>query len=207
MKKRGKFVVIEGGLGCGKTTQINLLKKVLKKNWEFYREPGGTPYGERVRDAVQGLHDYEVNRFAAMFGYASSRADLIRSVVIPCLEKGKNIVLDRYWYSSWAYQGSEAPKRIVEEVNKIAIDNLVPDLIIHYDLDPKIAMARKSGKEDADRYDLKKIDFHKKVRKNYKELSKKVGKKWNTIDASQTIDAVHEETIKLLKKNKILKIS
>lgn len=206
MRKRGKFIVIEGGLGCGKTTQINLLKKVLKKNWEFYREPGGTPYGEKVRDAVQGLNGYEVEEYASMFGYSASRANLIRGVIIPKLNKGKNILLDRYWYSTYAYQSiGNVSKKDIDTISRIATKDLTPDLIIHYDLDPKIAMARKSGKEDTDRYDLKKIDFHKKVRKNYKELSKKVGKKWNTIDASQTIDDVHAETIKLLKEKKILK--
>lgn len=203
--KRGKFIVVEGGLGCGKTTQINLLKKVLKKNWEFYREPGGTPYGEKIRDAVQGLNGYEVEEYAAMFGYSASRANLIRGVIIPMLESGKNIILDRYWYTSWVYQGTEVPKRIIEEVNKIATANLVPDLIIHYDLDPKIAMARKEGKDDADRYDLKELDFHKKIRSGYKKLGRKVGKRWCTVDASRTIEVVHNDTIEILRKNKIIK--
>ena len=104
--KRGKFVVIEGGVGCGKTTQLNLLKKDLKKNWEFYREPGSTEFGEKVRDAVQGLHNYEVEEYASMFGYSAARANLIRGVIIPKLKSGVNILLDRYWYSTYAYQGS-----------------------------------------------------------------------------------------------------
>ena len=70
-KKRGKLVVIEGGVGCGKTTQIKLLKKNLK-NWEFYRYPGSTEYGEKVRDAIQGIYNYKVNEYAAAFGYAST---------------------------------------------------------------------------------------------------------------------------------------
>ena len=104
MKKKARLLVIEGGVGCGKTTQIELLKKDLK-DWGFYREPGGTEYGERVRDAVQGIHKYKVEEYAAMFGYMAARANLIRGVVTPKLLKGKNIVLDRYWYSTYAYQG------------------------------------------------------------------------------------------------------
>ncbi|WKZ25646.1 MAG: dTMP kinase [bacterium] len=203
--KRGKFVVFEGGMGCGKTTQINLLKKILKKNWDFYREPGGTPYGEKVRDAVQGLNGYSVEEYAAMFGYTAARANLIRGLIIPQLEKGKNIILDRYWYSTYAYQSIEnVAKKDILEISKISTKDLRPDIIVHFDLDPKDATQRKSGKDDADRYDLKEIGFHKKVRRNYKELAKIVGTKWHTIDASGTIEDIHNDTIKLLRKNKII---
>lgn len=202
--KRGKFVVIEGGVGCGKTTQVNLLKKILKKEWKFYREPGGTEFGEKVRDAVQGLNGYDVNEYAAMFGYSASRANLIRELIIPELKKGTNIILDRYWFTSYVYQGTKVPKKIVEEVNKIATDNLMPDMVIFYDLDPKIGMERKKGKKDADRYDIKELEFHKKIRSDYKELGKKIGKKWKTINASKSVDEIQKETIKLLKRYKII---
>lgn len=203
--KRGKFVVIEGGLGCGKTTQIELLKKILKRKWKYYREPGGTPYGERVRDAVQGLNGYDVEEYASMFGYSASRANLIRGVIVPLLDKGLNIVLDRYWYSTYAYQSiGKVSKKDIILISKIATKDLKPDLIIHFDLDPKVAISRKDGKGDTDRYDLKKLDFHKKVRKNYKELAKIVGKKWKTIDASRSIEVIHNDTINILKKNKII---
>lgn len=202
----GKFVVIEGGVGCGKTTQTNLLKKDLKKGWEFYREPGSTEFGEKVRDAVQGLHNYEVDEYASMFGYSTARANLIRGVIIPRLKKGINILLDRYWYSTYAYQGSNgAPKKIIEKISKIATNDLKPDLVLFFDLDPKIGMTRKNGRDDSDRYDLKEITFHSKVRKSYHELSKKIGRRWKTINASKSIDEVHKETLELLKKSKIIK--
>lgn len=203
--KRGKLIVIEGGVGCGKTTQLELLKKDLKKDWEFYREPGSTEYGEKVRDAVQGLHNYEVEEYAAMFGYSAARANLIRGLIIPKLKKGINILLDRYWYSTYAYQGSNgASKKIIELVSKIATNNLKPDLVLFFDLDPKIGMARKSGREDADRYDVKEITFHNKVRRSYHELGKKVGRRWKMIDASKSIDEVRSEVLGLLKRYKIV---
>lgn len=185
-------------MGCGKTTQIKLLKKSLK-GWEFYRYPGSTKYGEKVRDAVQGIHGYEVEEHAAMFGYASTLANLMRGVVIPRLKKGKNIILDRYWYSMYAYQGSNgASKPTIELISKIATDGVKPDLVIFYDLNPKIGMKRKNGKKDSDRYDIKKVDFHRKVRKSYKEIGKKIGKLWHIIDASKSIGEIHLETLKLL---------
>jgi dTMP kinase len=202
---KGKFVVIEGGLGSGKTTQVNLLKKELN-GWEFYRHPGGTEFGERVRDVVQGLHGYDVEEYASMLGYLASLANLTRAVVIPKLEEGINIILDRYWYSTYAYQGSNgASKKIIKIVSKIATDNLKPDLVIFYDLDPKIGMKRKNGREDSDRYDVKKISFHKKVRISYHELEKKLGRRWGRIDASKSINEVHAETLKVLKRYNITK--
>lgn len=197
--------MIEGGVGCGKTTQTELLKKDLK-GWEFYREPGSTPFGEKVRDAVQGLHDYDVEEYAAMFGYMAARANLIRGVVIPKLKKGRNILLDRYWYSTYAYQGAGgASKKIIEQTSKIAANNLKPDIVLFYDLNPKIGMERKSGRKDSDRYDVKQIDFHSKVRKNYRELGKKIGRRWKVIDASKNIEEIHDETLKILKQSKIIK--
>ena len=203
--KRGKLVVIEGGVGCGKTTQIELLKKVLK-GWEFYREPGSTEFGERVRDAVQGLHKYFVEENAAMFGYMAARANLIRGLIIPKLKKGKNIVLERYWYSTYAYQGSNgASKRNIEHLAKIATFNLRPDLVIYYDLDPRIGMKRKAGHRDSDRYDVKEEEFHIKVRKSYKSLGRKFKNFWKVIDASKSIEEIHDETLELLKRAGIIK--
>ena len=191
-------------MGCGKTTQIGLLKKDLE-GWEFFREPGSTEYGEKVRDAVQGIHNYQVEEYAAMFGYMAARANLIRGVVIPKLLKGKNIVLDRYWYSTYAYQGSNgANKRTIEQISKIAVDNLKPDLVIFYDLDPKVGMKRKAGHKDSDRYDVKKVNFHRKVRMSYRQLGKKMRRTWKTVDALKSIDEVHQETLILLKKCKIV---
>jgi dTMP kinase len=202
--KKGKLVVVEGGVGCRKTTQIELLKKELK-GWEFYREPGSTEFGEKVRDAVQGLYHYKVEENAAMFGYMAARANLIRGLIIPKLNKGKNIVLDRYWYSTYAYQGSNgASKKTIELLAKIATANLKPNIVIFYDLDPKIGIIRKSGHKDSDRYDVKEIAFHNKVRSSYRELGKKLGRIWKTVDASKTIPEIHLETLNILKRCKIV---
>lgn len=204
LMNRGKFVVIEGGSGSGKSTQIRLLKKKLKEGWRFYREPGSTKFGEKIRDAVQGVYRYKVDEYAALFAYNAARANLIRTIIIPNLEKGINIMLDRYWYSTYAYQGTKAKKSEIEKVSKIATSNLTPDLVIFYDIDPKLGIIRKSKNKDADRYDYKDLEFHKKVRENYKKLSKKLKKNWITIDGSGAIKQVEKDTFDALKKHKIV---
>jgi len=201
---RGKFIVIEGGSGSGKSTQINLLKKKLKNGWKFYREPGSTKFGEKVRDVVQGLHNYYVDEYAALFAYSAARANLIRKIIIPKLNKGINVILDRYWYSTYAYHGNKVAKSEIDKVSRIATANLKPDLVIYYDIDPEIGIKRKSKNKDVDRYDVRKLEFHKQVRKNYLQLSKKLKNIWFTIDGSEDTKTVEEATLKALRKYKMI---
>ena len=204
MKERGRFIVLEGGVGAGKTTVIEGLQRKLS-GWEFYREPGGTPFGDKVRDAVMGNYGYPVDKYAAMFGYTTSRANLIRGVIIPLIEKGKNVVLDRYWYSTYAYQGSEGvPKLLIWAVSVVATRNLKPDLVLHYDLVPEMGKKRKENCTNDDRYDLKELEFHRKVRKNYLELRRLYPGIWHTIDASQPPERVLEATLTVLRKHNLL---
>lgn len=117
------------------------------------------------------------------------------------MKSGKNVALDRYWFSTYAYQGSEGvSKKDIVELSRLATDGLMPDLIIHLDQDPKIGMARKAGNKDVDRYDLKKLQFHKKLRKNYIELSKIYKKIWRVIDASKDKNEVFGKVLEEVEK-------
>jgi dTMP kinase len=200
MVERGKFIVAEGGVGCGKTTVLELLKKELP-SWHFSREPGGTEYGEKVRDAVQGIHGYTVDRYAALFGYSSSRANLIRGVIIPALKKGENYAVSRYWYSTFAYQGAEGvSKLLIWAVSMVATKGLKPNLILHFDVAPEIGSKRKDPNDpDLDRYDIMKNEFHLRVKRNYEILSKLYSPIWETVDASQPLTVVVDTTHQILK--------
>lgn len=204
MKERGKLLILEGGVGSGKTTQQSLLQEQLS-DWQFYREPGGTTFGEKVRDAVQGRYGYEVHPYAALFGYSAARANLVRGIVIPRLQEGFNVSLDRYWYSTYAYQGAEGvSKPIIWIISLIATKALKPDLVLHYDLLPEIGMARKKLCGDADRYDVERLEFHKKVRRNYLELRKMNPRIWKIIDASQSTEDVFRDSLTVLKQNGLI---
>lgn len=197
------FLVAEGGSGVGKTTAIKGIIEYLE-GWKLFREPGGTPYGEAVRDAVQQHPEWEVDPLAAFFGYIASRAQLVNSQVIPILEgkkEGKGVFLDRYWFSTYAYQGGGegVDQEIIVSVNKTATKGLLPDLVLHYDLLPEIAMARKSGCSDVDRYDTMELEFHRRVRDAYLELSVKYPDFWRVIDASQSKEKVLEDSLATLR--------
>ncbi len=209
LHQRGKLLVVEGGVAAGKSTQIQYLweRFLINNNWDAYREPGGTGFGELMRTAVQMKenYDYEVNPYAALFAYSAARAQLMRQCVLPILDKGKNVLLDRYWYSTWAYQGTEGVnKLVIWAVSLIATKNTRPDCVLFYDLSPEIAVLRRSGKDDLDRYDKMEVDFHRKVRKNYRNIGKFYSKIWNRIDANQPIDKVHQDTVCVLKKKGII---
>lgn len=204
MKERGKLLVLEGGVGCGKTTQAMLLREYLT-GWEFFREPGSTPFGEKVREAVQGMNGYEVDKYAALLAYSAARANLVRRVVFPALVEGKNVVLDRYWYSTFAYQGAEGvSKPVIWAISLLATRAIKPNLVLHYDLLPEIGFARKKSHVDADRYDLKDLEFHRKVRGNYFQLKKIYPGIWKVIDASKSPEEVLEESLKYLREYGLL---
>ena len=196
------FVVAEGGSGVGKTTAVDGIKRELT-DWRFFREPGGTKFGEAVRSAVQDFHDWEIDPIAALFGYSAARANLVNTEVLPILDgakPGKGVFLDRYWFSTYAYQGSEKVDReIIVAVSKIATKGLLPDLVLHFDLMPEIAMSRKSTCADADRYDVKELDFHRRVRDAYLELSVKFPDFWRVIDASQSKEQVLVDAVSTLR--------
>ena len=201
VEKYKPFVVAEGGSGVGKTTAVDGIKKELV-DWKFFREPGGTVFGEAQRDAVQEHKDWEIDPIASLFSYCASRANLVNIEVIPVLEgtkPGKGVFLDRYWFSTYAYQGSESVDReIIVAVSKIATKGLLPNLVLHYDLLPELAMQRKSGCADADRYDMKELEFHTRVREAYLELSVKYPDFWRTIDASQSKEKVLADSLRIL---------
>jgi dTMP kinase len=200
-KERGKLIVVEGGVGAGKDTISQKLLSKQLKGWNYYHEPGSTPFAELVRSAVQGRHGYDVHPYAALLGYNAARADLVRGRIIPDMKEGKNVLLNRYWPSTYAYQGAEGiSKPLIMVMSYVATNGLKPDLILHYDLLPEIGIKRKKlgYQSDIDRYDAKELEFHREVRKNYNQIARLFPRTWVKIDASGTKDEIYENTVDVL---------
>jgi dTMP kinase len=199
------FVVAEGGSGVGKTTTIMSLREQKEfEDWAFFRDPGGTDFGNAMREAVQQHKEWEIDPIASMLGYSASRANLINTRVIPIIEgviPAKGVFLDRYWFTTYTYQGGGEgiDREIIMAVSKIATKGLMPDLVLHYDLLPELAMQRKSGCNDVDRYDMKELDFHRRARDAYLELSHMFPDFWRVIDASQSKEKVLTDSLATLK--------
>jgi dTMP kinase len=202
IENKKPLLVVEGGSGSGKTTAINGISEHLE-GWKFFREPGGTEYGELLRTAVQETHGIEIDPMAAFLTYSASRANLVNLEVMPILDglkEGKGVLLDRFWFSSYAYQSSEkVDKAIIIAVSKIATGGLIPDLVLHYDLAPELAMIRKADCTDKDRYDMKELEFHARVRDAYLELSIKFPDFWRVIDVSQSKEKVLSDSLEILR--------
>ena len=147
-----------------------------------------------MREAVQQRPDLVIDPMASFFAYTASRANLVANEILPVLKgerESRGVLLDRYWFSTYAYQGSEKIDReIIVAVSKIATRGLMPDLVLHFDLAPELALLRKRGCSDIDRYDMKELDFHRRVRDAYLELSVKFPDFWRVVDASKSKEEV-----------------
>ncbi|AIS51301.1 thymidylate kinase Tmk [Thermoanaerobacter kivui] len=200
---KGKFITFEGIDGCGKTTQIKLLKEYLfKKGYNILvlREPGGTKVGEKIRDILLDKDNF-IFPMTEMLLYASSRAQLVSEKIIPALQKGKIVIADRFVDSSYVYQGyaRELGIETVKVVNEIATIGILPDITIYIDITPEEAMKRR-GKREADRLEKESMEFHEKVREGYVKLIKQHPERFVIIDGMQEISKVHQCIITVIKK-------
>lgn len=198
--KKGMLVTFEGGEGCGKSTQLKKFEKYLKDKKIPYlcaREPGGTELGENVRELL--LHSKgQISPETEFLLFSASRSKLVEDVVVPALNSGKVVVLDRYYDSSYTYQGYAGNLKIkdLKNITNFAIKGAVPDLTILLDLSVEEGMNRKSKDEklkDLDRIESKGQQFHQKVRQGYLKLAKSERKRICVVDASKSPDEVFEQ--------------
>ncbi len=206
---KGLFVTIEGGEGCGKSTQLSKLSKYSEDNnlgFLFTREPGGTEISEAIRKIILN-NDYKMmNPKTEALLYAASRVQLIDEFIRPNVEKGRTIICDRYIMSSFAYQAYARGLGMdyISSINEYAVNGCMPDLTIFLDIDPKDAFARKGGADKDDRIEQSGMDFHKRVYEGYKALSKTYSDKFVCIDAYGGVDEVFESILKTLKSFEVI---
>ena len=197
---RGVFITFEGADGCGKTTQIELLKKYLdEKNIKNIqtREPGATELGVELRKIL--LH-YEkpVSDVAETFLYLADRAQHTEFEIKPMLDDGYIILCDRFIDSTVSYQGYARKQDIsqINKLNEIATKGLKPDLTIVFDIESTIAQKRLQGEKD--RLEKEGLEFHKALRFGYLELAKKEPDRIKVINADDTIENIHKKVIELI---------
>lgn len=198
--KKGLFITLEGADGCGKTTQLNLLKEYLtSKGYEIVvtREPGGKGLGEKLREILLN-YDGEVSDRCEAFLYLADRAQNIDTIIKPAINSGKIVLCDRHTDSSVAYQGYGREQNIddINMLNELAVNGVHPDLTIVFDIDTETSMARVGAEKD--RLESAGIEFHKRVRNGYLEIAKKNPQRIKVVDASQTIEDVQRDVIKIV---------
>ena len=199
-KFAGKFIVLDGGDGCGKSTQTVLVSKWLNENGvqtATFRDPGDTVIGEKIRQILLDTAHESMADNTEMLLYMAARAQLWKEKIAPALSAGKCVIMDRWVSSTCAYQGCAGGFGI-ENVIKIADDTLErtwPDITII--LQASLQTAAKRMDRDLDRMEQKGDTYHNKVRQGFSRLADKYDKVVK-IDASKTIEQVFADVKEML---------
>jgi thymidylate kinase len=175
----GKFIVIEGLEGAGKTTAINTVATILNQHniddLQFTREPGGTPIAEALRNIIKnGLDNEFLTDKAELLMLYAARIQLIENVIKPSLKLGKWVIGDRHDLSTQAYQGGgrQLNTVFIETLKNQVLGDFKPDLTLYLDIDPEIGLMRAKSRGKLDRIEQQSLPFFKRIRQRYLELAK-----------------------------------
>jgi len=210
MPDKPRFISLEGGEAVGKSTQIERLSARLTKLGHkvlVTREPGGTPLGESIRHLLK--HSPEgrgMTPQTELLLFLASRAELVRKVIVPALDRGLWVLCDRFMDSTTVYQGAgrQLPSEVVERINAFAVGTHLPGLTLVLDLEPKEARRRQisrklpAGEGAFDRMEAEPTDFFERVRQGYLELAKSDGQRVKVVPAAGTIDETADAVWKVV---------
>lgn len=192
MGLKGKFITLEGSEGSGKSTQAALIVEYLKsKNLPvmLLREPGGVKIAEKIRELLLNVKNTAMGDECETFLYMAARAQLVKEILLPALEKGQIVICDRFLDSTIAYQGwgNGIDISAIESMGNFAVGGLKPDLTLLFDIDTKQGLSRTNAAKD--RIELRSLEYHNRVRQGYLDLAKKNPKRIKVIsvDASKEI--------------------
>ncbi len=205
----GKFIVLEGIDGCGKTTQINELSKWLPKSGLMNhdktlittREPGGSILGREIRDMIlKNNNSNSPSILTELLLYSADRAEHISKIILPALQNGNWIISDRFSGSTLAYQGygREISVDIIKNLENIVCQNLKPDLTFFLEISPEESILRRKNKV-ADRIESEGLEFLKKVNHGFKLIA--LENNWEIIKGSEDLSSISQQIqMSLIKK-------
>jgi dTMP kinase len=199
---KGKFVVVEGLEGAGKSSAIATCKKVLAEagfDVVTTREPGGTPMAEAIRDCVKGHWQETVSPVTELLLMYAARKQLIDNVIVPSLEAGQWVLGDRHDHSTLAYQGGgrQIADDVIQPIRSVALSGISPDLVLYLDIDPKTGLERARGRGELDRIELSGLDFFSRTREKYLSMAKQQNH-IKIIDASVPMADVHQHIVNVM---------
>lgn len=189
---KGLFITFEGTDGTGKSTQSSKAREFFEqRGYEVLmtREPGGTAISEKLREILLDKNNKEMSAVTEMMIYAAARAQLVSEVIAPSIESGKVVICDRFVDSSVAYQtyGRGLGSSVVE-VNRYAVQGIMPDMTFFMDMPPMVGKSRIVG--EMDRLEQEKSDFFNRVYEGYKSIAAENSDRVKTIDATGNIEEV-----------------
>ena len=199
------FVTIEVPEGSGKTTiGKKIVEKLIASGYEviYTREPGGIEIAEQIRNVILDVKNTNMDPRTEALLYAASRRQHLIEKIVPALKDNKIIICDRFVDSSLAYQGHARKLGIdnVYEINKFAIDTLMPDLTLLFDIDPKLGLERINANKlrEVNRLDLEQLEFHTLVREGFLKIQSREPNRIKIVDASKSIEEVFNAAYQLI---------
>jgi len=199
---RGKFIVVEGLEGAGKSSVIGLIVQALKdagKRVEQTREPGGTPMAEAIRECVKHDWDETVSEETELLLMYAARVQLLTNKILPSLDTGAWVVGDRHDLSSQAYQGGGrgVSGKTMSAISDIALKGFKPDLTLYLDVEPAVGLERARGRGELDRIEQAGLAFFERTRAKYLSLAKQ-DESIVVVSAMQSMEKVHQDVTAII---------
>lgn len=203
---KGTFITFEGIDGCGKSTQVKMLVEALNKNQRktiLVREPGGTTISEEIREILLHRHLTDICDRTEALLMTGSRAQLTYEVILPNLNQGRNVIADRYYDSTLAYQGGGRKLDLewLIQLNQFATYELEPNVTFFVDVLPEEAARRKS--QEPDRIERAGIELQTRVRNAYLELVNRFQERFVVVDGHSTIENIHGTILSELRRRQL----
>lgn len=207
---RGKFITLEGGEGCGKSTQAKLLAAYLQNkgiDTVLTKEPGGTQEGKVLRELLVTGDKDKFDPVAECLLYYADRRCHLTKLVWPAMDEGKWVISDRYADSTEAYQYYGYNKRVDFEILKnmyqIVAGDFKPDLTLILDIDPQIGMRRSFAKAQTMetkelRFESRQLEFHNNLRKGFLEIAKREPERCIVLDANVSVEALNADIVRVV---------
>lgn len=205
----GLFITFEGVEGCGKTTQMRLLKERLAAAGHAVlstREPGGCPVADKMRAILLDAENIDITPLSELLLYAAARAQHVQEVIVPAMERGEVVLCDRFTDATVAYQGHGRGLDLVtiEQLNELATGGLKPELTILIDCPVETGLSRAQARIEAthgareERFELESIRFHERVREGYLDLAAAFPRRFVVVDGSGDLAQTEKLVLKAL---------
>ena len=208
--KKGIFITFEGCEGCGKSTHSRLLYSYLTGlGYEcvITREPGGTGAGEEIRKILLHSNGIDISEVTELFLFESARAQIVRQIIKPALDKKKIVICDRFSDATMAYQGygGKVPAKAIKALDEISTGGIKPDLTLVMDIDIATGLCRAKRK-GYDRMEKKAVSYHRRVRAGYMAIAKKEPARVSVVsvedDVSDTQDNIRSRVDRVIQRYK-----
>lgn len=203
MTKPGKFIVVEGLEGAGKSSAIATIRNWLQHQQRQVvctREPGGTPLAEQLRTLVKQIDTEEqlAPETELLLMYAA-RVQLLTNVIRPALSRGEWVLADRHDMSSRAYQGGgrQLDEQLIDNLRSTVLGNTRPDLTLYLDIDPAVGLSRAAARGELDRIEQEQLGFFIRTRQKYLQIAA-TEPDIVSIDASQPLAEVQQTIVSAL---------